>query len=343
MGNKENKYQYTVEDIKQLIDAGVIVNLKYTDEELLFFARFCEQQRLDPWNKEAHLTRDKYGKLFTMTSYHIFFRRAQESGTFGGLDDIRYNERVDPKTGTLLYNSKAELLVSNKLPLTAHCTMYVLRAGQRCPVTVSIVVAEYNRNNHMWNGKTFTMIDKVAKAHAARHAFPSEVGGLYIEEEEGAFMEDTVAATDVNAARAPQAAKQNGGGVPTAEQLDANELADQLASATELVRECLEQTEPGHCTAALQKLWDTHAPEWAKSTDIKRLVSTVRQQSEAIDSIQRCLEDGEPGSQVADLQKLWDKNEALWSKDKVILQAVKVAKETATGIDANAKKPVTND
>jgi phage recombination protein Bet len=333
--SSKKQQEFSVADMRQLI-AGGFIDAKdaYSDDELKLFARFCNQQNLDPFAKEAYLMKDRHGKLIMVTNYHVFYKRAQASGTFGGLDEIRYNERM--KDGKLIYNTKAELVKANMEPVTAHCTVYVLRQGQRLPVTHSIVVSEYNRGNYVWKGKPFTMADKCVNAGAMRKGFPDEVAGLYVEEELGSMLGETVASEDTAAAKQPRGKLPAGAKVPTQAQLEAADKSELIEAVSETIAECMKQ-EPGTIVDALKKAWDDGADRYVNNTEVKKMFTTARQHGTAIDEMRRCLEDSKPGKHVNNLAALWKKNEAAWKTSTAIKEAAKAARELAEKMDANAK------
>jgi phage recombination protein Bet len=97
---------------------------------------------------------------------------AQRTGDYAGQDDIVYTP-VDEST---------------KYPIKATCTVYKMVSGQKVSFTATARWEEYKQETKnglgvMWAKMPYLMIGKCAEALALRKAFPTELSGIYAEEE----------------------------------------------------------------------------------------------------------------------------------------------------------------
>ena len=105
-----------------------------------------------------------------------FMKKAENNETFegyrAGLIISRDGEILEIEGS---FTTKGDTL------LGGWCEVY--RSDRKFPIIAKVGFDEYNKGKSLWNEKPKTMIRKVAIVQAMREAFPSNLGGMYVEEE----------------------------------------------------------------------------------------------------------------------------------------------------------------
>lgn len=250
----QQQKQFTIEDAPALIDAGFIPG-GVPGGILAGFFEFCNTQGLNPWKKEAFITayynRDKGGNEYAyIAHYSHLLKIAQRSGTWAGMNAVRYNERT-ASDGRIVFDTMADLIAAKKTPLTAHVTVYKIIGGQRFPFNASVACGEYIKTNKegkpsgTWARMLYTMIEKVVVSRAVRMTWPVETDGLRIEEEVQAMSGDTDSADLLNDTNAIATPKGRDAGVAPKKDADfplqgdeARERAELLETVAGQIAEC---------------------------------------------------------------------------------------------------------
>lgn len=144
-----------------------VLNLKCSDDMLLFFGEVCARVGLDPFRKQIYLVtrRDKQGNEVPaiQTGIDGFRAQAARTGEYAG-QDLPTHDREDAD-----------------YPLWSKVTVYRFQHGQKIAYTAMARWREYfQSNNHLWKQMPYTMLDKCAEALAIRKGFP-EVAGMELE------------------------------------------------------------------------------------------------------------------------------------------------------------------
>lgn len=140
------------------------------DDELLFFAKFCQSKKLDPFAGDIfYVPRKNQGvvKWTIQTSVDGLRKVASRTGEYAGIDDAIFGKDVDG------------------FPELATVTVYRIVQGQKCSFTATARWKEYYPGESlgfMWRSKPHIMLAKCAEALALRKGFP-ETGGIYTDEE----------------------------------------------------------------------------------------------------------------------------------------------------------------
>lgn len=150
---------------------------KATDKEIVQFLNICKFRKLNPFLNEVYLIKFGDTKASIVVSKEAFMKRADSHPAYDGL-----------RAGIVLKGANGELIERDGSLYTDGETLLggwaeVYRKDRRMPFKAVVSLREYSRNQASWNTMKATMIRKVAEVHALREAFPSEVGGLYIEDE----------------------------------------------------------------------------------------------------------------------------------------------------------------
>lgn len=227
MSTEIQNYNLTDEDIKTLIQAGIVPN-DTPRSQIAVFARTCKEMGLSPFTKEIYLTgyeERATGKIkySCIPGINGFRKIAAETGQLAGIDDAIFD--LDSKGN---HKTAAELQAAGKIPVTATVTAYRVVSGVRCPFTHTAVFKEFSTGKQKWVTMPYQMIGKVAEAFALRKGFGDKLKNLHIEEEMGVLQ-------DVTISRLPENV------VP----IDAEKLAD-------LIKECVTVED-------LLKLYNSHS------------------------------------------------------------------------------------
>jgi phage recombination protein Bet len=172
--------------LKELEAAGIIPQATPT-AQLFIFAKICTDKRLSPFSKQIHLTRYntregmKYSIIVGIDGYRSL---AARTGLHAGTEDAKFDVMPDGS-----YKTAAELIAAGKKPVSATVTVYkVLSSGLRASFSHTAVLSEF-QGQQKWQSMPFQMLAKVAEAFALRKAFPDELAGLSITEEEHAYTD----------------------------------------------------------------------------------------------------------------------------------------------------------
>lgn len=170
-----------------------------TDIEFQTFVEIVRRTGLSPEARQIYLT-GRYDKKKNRNIYNVqtgidgYRLVADRTGKYAGNDDPVYDDEGKPRKATV--------------------TVFKLIGGVRCPFTASARWDQYypgDAQGFMWKKMPHLMLGKCAEALALRKAFPSELSGLYTNEEmEQASSEPAAAAPPVKAAKskAQQEAKE---------------------------------------------------------------------------------------------------------------------------------------
>ena len=159
-----------------------------SNQELALFIGMCRANSLNPFNRDCYLI--KYGSnspAAMVTAEQVFLKRAQKNPDFDGLEAGVI--LVEIETGQLIERQGTYFDPENEKLVGGWCKVY--KKGKRIPSYESVNLSEYigrkkdGQVNDQWARRPATMIRKVARVHALKEAFPSDLGGLYSQEEMG--------------------------------------------------------------------------------------------------------------------------------------------------------------
>lgn len=181
-----NEIKLTESIIKQFITRG---NGEITQSEAVNFMMWCSHNKLDPFNYEAYLVKFGNQSAQQLTGKSAFMRRAEEDKNYDG---FKAGIVILAKDGQLVEREGAICLKTETL-IGGWCEVYV--KDKRYPVKDTVSLDEYDKKQSTWKTMPATMIRKVAMVQAYREAFPTSLGGLYVEDEMPSIKEDSVKAT----------------------------------------------------------------------------------------------------------------------------------------------------
>ena len=171
------------ETVKNYLVRG---NGKVTDQEVLFFIRTCQAQKLNPLvYGEVYLIKFGNEPAQLVIGKETYMKRAFKNPNYNGMKSgivVQRGEDIVQKEGTCLYPS--EVL------LGGWCKVYHELNGKETETFKEVSLQEYQKFKDgkpmaNWGSKPCTMIEKVAVSQAVRAAFPDDYQGLYTAEEFG--------------------------------------------------------------------------------------------------------------------------------------------------------------
>ena len=158
--------------VKKYLTRG---NTAVNDQEVIMFMNLCRFQKLNPFLNEAYLV--KFGNdAQIITGKEAFMKRAEESKELDGIQAGIIVQRGDKQ----LEVEGTFMAPGDKL-LGGWAKVY--RIDKKFPYYQSVPLSEYDKKQSVWKDKPSTMIRKVALVQALREAFPTNLGGLYTEDE----------------------------------------------------------------------------------------------------------------------------------------------------------------
>ncbi len=167
-----NEITITQQDVQAFICPNA------TQQELVMFMELCRAWRLNPFLKEAYLV--KYGSQSAQMTVakQVWVKRASNNPNYDGMEHgivLRGPNGIEHREGTATYDDE-------KL-LGGWCRVYLKNRSH--PVYSEVSLKEMGKGQANWKSMPGIMIDKCAQSAALREAFPSDLGGLYSEEELG--------------------------------------------------------------------------------------------------------------------------------------------------------------
>lgn len=171
------------ETVKNYLVRG---NGKVTDQEVLFFIRTCQAQKLNPLvYGEVYLIKFGNEPAQLVIGKETYMKRAFKNPKYSGMKSgivVQRGEDIVQKEGTCLYPSETLL--------GGWCRVYHELSGKETETFKEVSLAEYQKFKDgkpmaNWGSKPCTMIEKVAVSQAVRAAFPDDYQGLYTAEEFG--------------------------------------------------------------------------------------------------------------------------------------------------------------
>jgi phage recombination protein Bet len=172
-----------------------------SDAVIQQYMMVCKQRRLNPWAGDCFLvgydTQD--GPVFNIiVAVQSLFKRAEINEQFDG---IRSGVIVTNREGKIEEREGDFFLETDKL---VGGWAEVHRKDRQFPFYQRLAISVYRKPTSQWDKDPAGMIVKCAESGALRQAFPSDIGGLYLDME--MQEHNVVTAVDVKPAAAAPAA-----------------------------------------------------------------------------------------------------------------------------------------
>ena len=147
-----------IEIIKNVVARGLSQN------EFAMFLYICKRHNLDPIAKQIYAV--KRGGQMTIQT---------------GIDGLRL---IAERTGKYAPGKSTEFSYDeNKQLVSATAFVKKFSGGEWHQISATAFLSEYRTNTPIWKQMPHVMLEKCAEARALRRAFPSDLSGLYSEEE----------------------------------------------------------------------------------------------------------------------------------------------------------------
>lgn len=185
--------------VKNFIAQKTRSGAEASDADCMKFVMLCKVRGLDPWQGDAYLQGydSSNGPTFTLiTAHQAFLKRAEINKSFDGM-----------QSGVVCIDEDGNLVeYEGDLVLQGHTLIggwaRVHKKDLKFPVYKRLKLSTFNSDRSRWKVDPAGMIVKCTEADALRTAFPTSLGGLYIDAEVQSVI-DITPAGDV-----PQAPKR---------------------------------------------------------------------------------------------------------------------------------------
>lgn len=148
-----------------------------TAQEAILFMNLCKYQKLNPFLNEAYLIKyDEKKPAQMVVGKEAFMKKAENNEMFEG-----YRAGLIVSRDDEILEIEGSFTAKGDTLLGGWCEVY--RKDRKYPIIAKVGFDEYNKGKSLWAEKPKTMIRKVAIVQAMREAFPSNLGGMFVEEE----------------------------------------------------------------------------------------------------------------------------------------------------------------
>lgn len=177
---QEKPIKLDFHQVKRLVSAKTKSGAVADDDEVWRFMRRCEALRANPYTNDIYLIGydSKDGPKFSaVSSISYMLKRAEVNPNFRG---ILSGVIVADKDGNLK-EREGDFVANSEALAGAWCKVY--RSDRDHVYYNAIRLDSYVKPTPIWNDLKAHMIVKCCRADVLRTAFPSELGGMYAEEE----------------------------------------------------------------------------------------------------------------------------------------------------------------
>ncbi len=150
---------------------------KITDKEVVQFINVCKYNQLNPFLKEAYIVKYGSSPAQMIVSKEAFLKRANNDPNYDGLEAGIIIQR-----GEEVLEIEGGFMLPTDILLGGWAKVY--HKQRRVPFVSKVSFKEFSKGQSTWNQMPATMIRKVAEVQALREAFPTQLGAMYIQEEQ---------------------------------------------------------------------------------------------------------------------------------------------------------------
>jgi len=169
-------------------------------EDKIKFMMLCKSRELDPFVGDAFLVGydGKDGPVFSLiTAHQALLKRAEVNKDFDGMKTGILFEDKDGSLG----NAEGSFVEKGQKLVGGWCRVY--RKDRSHVFYHSIDLKVYDTGMSRWAKDPAGMICKVAESGALRKAFPTQIGGLYSQEEMDAEVDGRLSDKKITTVTAP--------------------------------------------------------------------------------------------------------------------------------------------
>lgn len=162
-------------------------NGKITMPEFKFFTELCKARKLNPFLKEAYCIKFGNQPAQIVVGKDAVLKRAILNPAYNGMESGIYVQVIE--TGEIIERKGTFYIKAEEKVVGGWAKVY--RKNWEYPTYCSVSfdeVAQHKKDgslNANWQGKSATMVEKVAKVRALRETFIEDLGGMYEAEEMG--------------------------------------------------------------------------------------------------------------------------------------------------------------
>lgn len=170
----------TIPMVRDLIAVKTKSGATPTDQQIIKFMMLCKARRLNPFEGDAFLVGydSKDGPSFSLiTAHQAFLKRAEASKDFDGMES---GAIVQDAAGQIV-DRQGDFILDDDTLVGAWAIVHI--KGRKVPSSDRIGIKAYRKGFGRWNDDPAGMLVKCAEASALRKAFPTMLGGMYLDEE----------------------------------------------------------------------------------------------------------------------------------------------------------------
>jgi phage recombination protein Bet len=175
----DEKIQLNVAIVQRIIAVPTKSGKQPDSAQCIKFMMLCKARHLNPFEGDAYLLGydTQNGPQFSLiTAHQVFLKRAEASQGFAGMQ----SGVIVEKDGALIEREGDLTLTGEKL---LGGWAKVFRSNIEHPFYRRLKLETFSTGRSRWEKDPAGMIVKCAEADALRSAFPTHLGGLYVEEE----------------------------------------------------------------------------------------------------------------------------------------------------------------
>lgn len=154
-----------------------------TDSDVIKFLKLCQSRALNPWVGDVCLVGyddSQLGPVFNLiTQIQALEKRAEVNPQFNGIESGVITRKAEGEE--ILYR-EGEMVFDGEKLLGGWARVH--RKDRDKPFYKDIRLDAYDKNQARWRVDKAGMICKCARAGAYRQAFPTQLGGLYTQDEQ---------------------------------------------------------------------------------------------------------------------------------------------------------------
>lgn len=179
-GNQD-KIKLTVAIVKNLLCKPTRSGKLCSDKDALRFMMLCSARKLNPFEGDAFLVgydgKDGIAEFNLITAEQAFLKRAELNPDYDGIESGVIVQNEDGSVEEI----QGEFTLESQRCLGGWARLTV--KNRKVPFYERLAVRQYAKTGPFWEKNPQHQIAKCARAAVLRRAFPTSLGGLYLQEE----------------------------------------------------------------------------------------------------------------------------------------------------------------
>lgn len=179
MGKEEIRLSVSI--VKKLICVKTRNGRICDDREAIRFIMLCKARGLNPFEGDAYLTgyenNDGTATFSLITAHQAFLKRAETHPEYDGMES---GVMVVDKDKALV-DREGDFTLDSDTIVGGWATVYFKNRSH--PMTKRLKLSTFSTGKSRWSKDPAGMIVKCAEADALRSSFPTQLGGMYLEDE----------------------------------------------------------------------------------------------------------------------------------------------------------------